>query len=223
VVGPPWLDQDRFDIAAKVAAGATKEQVNPMLQNLLMERFSLTFHRETRDLPVYELVVVKGGLKMKEAAKPPGATPAALPLGPSQIVRGKDGSDELGSGSRGWVLITGKEPGTKRISARSQTVAEVIPLFQTLLGRSVVDKTGLTGTYDFNVDFVLYEPGLAGIGSPSAPEPPSEQATPADGVSIPSMGLIGALESRLGLKMVAGKGPVEVLVVDRVNRQPTEN
>ena len=66
ITGPKWLDSERFDIVAKIPKGATKEQFQMMLQNLLAERFKLTLHRETKELPIYALVVGKGGPKMKE-------------------------------------------------------------------------------------------------------------------------------------------------------------
>ena len=66
VSGPKWLDSERFDIVAKIAMGATKEQFQMMLQNLLAERFKLAVHHETKELPIYALVVGKGGPKLKE-------------------------------------------------------------------------------------------------------------------------------------------------------------
>lgn len=86
ITGPAWLDSERFDISAKIAPGATKEQFHLMLQNLLMERFHLVLHRESKQLPGYELVIAKSGLKLKESTEvidtsaPPGPPPG--PPGP---------------------------------------------------------------------------------------------------------------------------------------------
>jgi uncharacterized protein (TIGR03435 family) len=92
-----------------------------------------------------------------------------------------------------------------------------------MLRRSVVDKTGLTGTYDFNLDFAMDTPGPAGSGLAAAAEPPSGQATLPDSGGGGGPTLISALESQLGLKLESKKGPVKVLVVDSMNRRPTEN
>ncbi len=90
LLGPRWLDDDKFDIVAKAPAGSTREQVNLMLQNLLVERFGLVFHWEDRESPTYEIQVSKGGLKMKEVTPPPpdAAPPPtlALPLLPTMRV-----------------------------------------------------------------------------------------------------------------------------------------
>ena len=156
IVGPAWIGTDSFDIAAKVPADATKEQVNQMIQRLLAERFDLGYHMETRVLPVYEMVVAKGGLKMKEVTSAEG-TPALSPTqpgsGPLPLVPDKDGWQELAPGVPGMVLMRPKATGERRVTARMQPVSKLLPLIQLILGRAVVDKTGLTGTYDFNLDF----------------------------------------------------------------------
>jgi uncharacterized protein (TIGR03435 family) len=121
------------------------------------------------------------------------------------------------------ALIGLRELGMQRVSARGQTVAALVPLLQLTLRRSVVDKTGLTGTYDFNLDFAVDSPRPIGSGLAAATEPPSGQATLSDSGSGGGPTLINALESQLGLKLESKKGPVQVLVVDSVNRKPTEN
>ena len=82
VSGPDWLDTERYDIAAKVPAGATKEQVNAMWQSLLAERFGVTLHHESKEFQVEELVIGRGGHKLKESAEDPAAP---LPPGPPQM------------------------------------------------------------------------------------------------------------------------------------------
>ena len=221
LAGPRWLDEDKFDIVAKAPAGSTKEQVNQMLQNLLVERFGLVFHWEDRELPTYEMQVGKSGLKMKEVTPPPDAAPFAN--GPPSLVTDKDGLRQLAPGSHGIVLIGLRELGMQRVSARAQSVAALVPLLQLLLKRSVVDKTGLTGTYDFNLDYAVDSPRPAGSGLAAATEPPTGQAIPPDSGGGGGPTLMNALESQLGLKLESKKGPVEVLVVDSMNRKPTEN
>ena len=221
LAGPRWLDEDKFDIVAKAPTGSTKEQVNLMLQNLLVERFGLVFHWDDRELPTCEMQVGKNGLKMKEVTPPPDT--AAFANGPPSLVPDKDGLRQLAPGSHGIVLIGLRELGMQRVSARAQSVAALVPLLQLLLKRSVVDKTGLTGTYDFNLDFAVDTPRPVGSGLAAATEPPSGQATLPDSGSGGGPTLINALESQLGLKLESKKGPVKVLVVDSVNRKPTEN
>jgi uncharacterized protein (TIGR03435 family) len=95
ITGPSWLDTERFDINATMPPDTTKEQFRVMLQNLLAERFKLTIHWETKELPVYSLVVNKGGPKLNEsepsAPVDPDAPPQPLPPGPSQPKIGPDG------------------------------------------------------------------------------------------------------------------------------------
>jgi uncharacterized protein (TIGR03435 family) len=224
VVGPAWIAADGFDVVAKVPAGAAREQVNQMIRNLLVERFGLGYHMETRDLPVYEMVVSKGGLRIRETKLPEGAqapTPGQPGSGPPHLVLDKDGWEELAPGVPGYALVRPRPNGERRISARMQTVATLVPLIQLLLGRAVIDKTGLTGTYDFNLDF-------AGTPRPVRPgwvdsEPPSGQAGPAEPTADAGPPLAAALESQLGLRLESKKDPLDVLVVDKVNRTPTEN
>lgn len=214
ISGPGWLESETFDIVAKIPAGTAKDQVNPMLQRLLAERFGLASHRETRELPIYELTVARGGLKMKEstladAAPPPMPQPGAR--GNTLRVDGS-GFPVAPAGLRGMTgLLT---QGGATILASGQTVRSLLIMLMYELDRPVVDKTGLTETYDFRLMFM---PG----GGINLPEPPPGSMT---GVaSEPAPNLQAALSSQLGLKLESTKGPVEVFVIDRINRTPTEN
>src|ERR1035438_4799324 len=117
--GPKWLDSERFDIAAKIPEGATKEQFKLMLQNLLAERFKLTLHHETKELPMYALVVGKGGSKLKEsvdedaatpqgAAAPPPPPPGRDEAGPVRLKMDADGMPKppSGMGRNGVFMMT---------------------------------------------------------------------------------------------------------------------
>jgi uncharacterized protein (TIGR03435 family) len=228
LAGPPWIDGDKYDIDAKIPPEATKEQFLLMIQNLLVERLGLVAHRETRDLPIYELVVAKGGPKLKAPEKAPaGATAPAQPqqaaeAGPATIkmTRDKEGLPELPPGIPRMVAYP--LPGGMHISARMQTVAALLPGLELQTGRPVLDKTGLTGTYDFTLVFLPDTAGGADIG-PAAAGPPSGQGSLLSAASEPAPNLFVALESQLGLKLESKKGPVEVLIVDHLNRTPTEN
>jgi len=162
VSGPSWLDSERFDIVAKTESGAPRP---PMLQAVLMERFKLATHRETREQTLYELVIAKNGPKLKKV---------------------DPGEDDMTS-RRGHLTA---------VRATMSRLARFLAGPNVKLGRPVVDKTGLDGAFDFTLDWT----------------------TEPDGVSI-----FVALQEQLGLKLEARKGPVELLIVDHVEKTPTDN
>lgn len=180
-----------------------------MLRNLLVERFGLVVHRETQNRPLYELVVAKGGPKLREYK-----VPASAPSKDGQrSVRGKDGLPELTPGAVG-VLVLPAGPNT-RLSAGGVSLAELLRMLEIQIGRPVIDKTGLTGKYDFDVTWAMKR-----WTSPSYPAEPT-----ADTFDATEFGptLLTAFQSQLGLKFEPKDGPVEVLVVDHVSKAPTEN
>jgi uncharacterized protein (TIGR03435 family) len=120
ISGPEWIKNMGFDILAKLPPGATKEQLKPMLQTLLAERFHLTVHRETRDLPVFTLAIAKNGPKLTAAKDP------------------EDGGGSFGP----WK-------GNPRWQATNQTMRGLAEFLSPFLERPVVNLTGLNGTYDF--------------------------------------------------------------------------
>jgi uncharacterized protein (TIGR03435 family) len=115
-----------------------------------------------------------------------------------------------------------KPPNLRHFQARMGTLTDMLRLLDRDIGRPVVDKTGLTGRYDFNLDFVATATTIH-TDPTAAPEPQSAPASPLEGVAEPGPELFAALESQLGLKLVSSKSPVKVLVVDKVNEKPTEN
>jgi len=231
LVGPPSIDGDQYDIAAKIPPGTTKEDFNLMLQDLLVKRFGLATHKETRIMPIYELVVAKGGSKLKEAEKPPASQPPpALPERPANggtkmaLAYDKDGNPELPPGKPGMIFF-GTTPGSRAsgFSARMMTIDVLLGGLGPRFGRPVVNKTGLTGTYDFKLLYAPEQAQIVAVGPPPAPELPSGQGGLLDAASDPAPNLLAAFERQLGLKFEDKKGPVQVLVVDKVNRTPTEN
>jgi len=205
--GPSWLQDDRFDVEAKIPPNATREQVGQMLQNLLVERFGLIFHWETRVFPSYELTVAKGGLKMKEAEKPPQGELPPIETGARPADR--DGFPILAPGRMGLSILYPDQ--IAHLSARMQTAQGIRGFLSSLLHAVVTDKTGLTGTYDFKL---LYAP-------PNPPPSSDPQSLP--DASTPAPDLSTALEKQLGLKLEAKKTPLQVLVVDKANRKPVQN
>jgi bla regulator protein BlaR1 len=202
--GPDWIKSDRYDIEAKADGDATRAQVLAMLQSLLEERFRLKSHRETRELPVYTLIAAKGGPKLpppKEGgcvSPDPSAPPTESPLAPCGQIRIRMGA----SGNR---MQGGQVP-----------MPELTRVLAMVMGRTVIDKTGLTGTFDIDMDFVsdLATAGLPGRAGSADPTPsPADSAAP---------NILVAIQEKLGLKLESSKGPVEVLVIDHVEK-PTAN
>ncbi len=216
-IAPSWLSDVRVDITAKVPEGATKEQANIMMQNLIRERFRAQVHRETRILPSYELVIAKGGLKMKESdtSIPTPADPKQAEGGPPRVasVKGPDGLPLLAPGRKGMVIM-GMGVGHQRITARLQGIADLRRISEQRVSRPVVDKTGLTGMYDFYLDFSppgFHEP--AGDSSSSIPGNAVAESFPPFEVAIES----------LGLHLEPKKMPIGVVVIDKMEKTPVEN
>jgi len=246
ISGPGWLDSERYDIVAKLPRGATKAQFMAMLQNLLAERFKLALHWEKKDLPMYALVVAKNGPKLKESVDEPapkegdapkaGGPAADGPLAGAAMRRlpmGQDGFPVLpaGSGGRGATAVMLMN-GNARMTANRQSMAGLAEMLSGQLELPVVDMTGLTGKYDFTLSFA--PEGLVGMGLPGGLPPPPPNA-PAPGEGLPGMpsasapdaqsspNLFTALQEQLGLKLEQRKGPVDLLVIDHLERTPIED
>src|SRR5579883_660431 len=221
VSGPSWMDSERFDITAKVPPGTTKEQFYVMLQNLLAERFKLVVHKESKDGPVYALVVAKGGVKMKESPKIDPATDGDTPPPPPKI--GPDGmpSKPMGRGGRGMGIMIG--PKGLRMQGSNVTMERLSGVLSEQLGRPVVDKTGLTGEYDISMDFS--PEGLPGMRGMPVPPPGAGPDGPRGGgpdVGEGAPSLFTAIQD-LGLKLESRKAPVDLIVVDSAEKTPVEN
>lgn len=216
VEGPEWIDSLGYDLIAKMPAGTTKEQAALMMQTLLAERFKVVFHRETKQMPVFALVVGKGGPKMKEVegpAVPDGAPPddraslqAFLTSGPGIRMRM----------SPNGVHMEGQ-----------MTMAQLANALTRQLARPVQDLTELTTTYDVDITWMPDDMdranakmaamgamgggpgGLGGEAPRNAPEP--------------TMTLAQALQEKLGLKLDARKSSAEVLIIDHAETVPVEN
>jgi uncharacterized protein (TIGR03435 family) len=216
VSGPSWMESQRFDIVAKVPEGATKEDAQIILQNLLADRFKLKLHKGSKEVSIYELVVAKGGIKIKEAAQ----TAAASAEGAGELPpRSKDGFLRTPHGQLG---IQAMGNGRMRMQGDAVTIARLTDIIGMALGRPVVDKTGLTGAYDVTLDF---SPEGMGPG-PKGPAPGEGGGNPAEAPrdsndSGPT--IFTALQEQLGLNLESRKGPVDLLVVESVEKVPTKN
>lgn len=206
--GPSWIGRDRYDIDAREEeADATalqklpreqqSEQIRLMVQSLLADRMKLKVSHETRELPVYKLIVARNGPKFHESK--PKATPAAGTMGPNGHARPE-------------TRPLGGFPGDTRIFA-----TEMPPFAKALsfnLGRIVLDETGLKGKYDLRLDFAPYRSQSEMFGGTPIDKPLSPDSS---GPSI-----FTALQEQLGLKLESTKGPVEVIVIDHIEK-PSEN
>jgi uncharacterized protein (TIGR03435 family) len=213
IKGPEWLSTP-FVVDAIMPPQTTREQLQIMLQNLLAERFKLAVHRETEQVSGYSLIVAKNGPKLKESAgdQPPIVVTRedfeklAETLGPDGFPK-----------TIGWsqrtieqgVAVYGSPLGRK-VFFRDKTMPELaVDLWERLLDSPVRDATGLSSRYDFSL---TYMPDDA--RAPSGP-PAGRYASAPD--------LFKAVESQLGLKLEKGKIPVEMLVVDHIEKSPSEN
>jgi uncharacterized protein (TIGR03435 family) len=210
---------DMFEFALVVPEGATKDDVKVMWRNLLISRFGLKFHKEQRELQADELVVGPRGHKLTENTDPePG------PLDPNAksplITTDKDGIPVL---PRPGLLQTVKlGAGTVMgvIVAKAQPMSALATLLANQLNHPVVDKTGLTGKYDFRFEFV--DPRLAAALRPAIAATQAGVASDQTAAAEPAMELTGAIQ-QIGLRLAKGKAMVDVIVIDRIERTPTEN
>ena len=239
VGGPGWINSDRFDIEAKVedsAAGFGPQFVPTVLRQLLEDRFRLKTHKETRELPIFALMLARGDGRLGPSLTPSSPECAALMSAPRGrgAPDGRGGPPPDGRGGppppdgRGPVRLGGPGPGPSdepiqcgqrrggfgRFQAGGNTMAQFANALSGTAQRVVVDKTGLTGYYDINMTYTPTPDQLS-----QGPLPPGVE-TPAIDPNGPS--LFTALQEQLGLKLQDQRGPVEVVVIDAIDA-PTEN
>jgi uncharacterized protein (TIGR03435 family) len=202
---PGWADTTRFDFEAKVAGTDVEdlkklspEQRRSMLQPALSDRFKLKVHNETKQLPVFELVLAKGGSKLKDAT--PGDTYATG-------IKGPDGKGHAGTMRMGPGEVTGQ----------GVPIATLVNLLATQLHQTVIDKTGLTGTYDLNLTWAPDQESGPMFKAGDSSQQKADPAPDSTGASI-----FTALQEQLGLKLQSAKGPVDTIVVDHIE-MPSEN
>jgi len=203
ILGPGWIESERYDIEAKVPPGSTRPQFILMLQNLLADRFKVTLHKDTKEFSVYELTVAKDGPKLKPSPIDPDYKPLAEGT-PLRNNADEDGFPILLPGQRDAERFgNGVVHSTFRMSTMSDFVTDLESLINLANGDSplspvhVVDRTGLTG-----------------------------QCRPAQGAADPGSSapsLFTALEKQLGLKLEHSKQPLDVIVIDHVEKTPTDN
>jgi uncharacterized protein (TIGR03435 family) len=205
--GPGWIDSDRYNIDANTERPPA---INPeyvilqsrRLQTLLGDRFHLAIHSETKELPIYELNVAKGGLKLQS----------------SNCIQRESGDTAIAPGKTPAVYCGGLIGGSLasgRLEASSTTIANFAKSLSRMLDRTVVDKTGITGEFPVHLAFTPD----ASHQAPDAAGP-----LPAGGAAVSDLGpdIFAAMQGQLGLTLKSAKGPAEILVIDHVEK-PSEN
>ena len=242
VSGPDWMGAQRFDVLAKLPEGASKDQAPEMLQALLAERFKLTLHRDSKEQPVYALVVGKNGPKLKEsppdadAPSPDSAAPAGSGTGPGQMRISRDGKGmTVSAGPMGAVKMSMGQDGAMHLETTKATMAMFADMLSRFVDRPVVDMTELKGNYqvtlDLSMDDMRNAAKAAGVmmgpgGMPEGPPLSGGEAGRGSAVaasSDPAPSLIFANIQQLGLKLEPRKTPVSTLVIDHAEKMPTEN
>jgi uncharacterized protein (TIGR03435 family) len=197
--GPDWVRVDRYDMEAKAEGDLPRGQAMLMLQTLLEDRFQLRMHRETREVPAYVLTVARGGAKLT-SAKPgciePGSTKPVPAPAPGAIVSNRCGNNRLST-------VTPPNMTWQGVSIDMRQIASTLAGY---FRRPVVDRTGLTGYFDVQIDLPPLQPVAA-----------ADAGALDQGVSV-----FTVLQEQLGLRVEEGRGPADVLVIDRIER-PTEN
>jgi len=221
--GPAWISSDHFDIVAKIDAadapatppapmlpgqGPTRLQL--MIRSLLADRFKLAAHTETKDQPIYALVLARSDGRLGPSLKKSETDCAAL-----MAARGRG---PVAPPAPGTPMPCGIRIGMGNISVGGSTLAQFANSLGMFVGRIVQDRTGLTGAYDFDL---TWTPDQMPQRPPGAP---GDQPIRANGVDIDPNGpsIFTAVQEQLGLKLDAQRGPVEMLVIDRAEK-PVEN
>jgi len=201
ISAPDGMGTEKYNIDARVPPGATRAQFRLMLQNLLAERFKLQVHRESKEVLQYSLTVSRNGPKLKPHVEAPPPTDANQP---PPGVQGPPKTDSSGypilRRGMGMAIMNGKA----RYQADGGELARLVGLLTGQLGAPVKDDTGLQGKYDIALSWLASAPGA---------EPDSDAGPD----------LFAAVEEQLGLKLERKKGPVEMLVIDHVEKLPTGN
>ena len=249
VSGPDWMGGmggQRFDVLAKMPEGATKEQVPEMLQALLAERFKLAIHHDTKERSVYALVVGKGGPKLKESPPDPPAPavaekPEAAPGDPgAEAAPAKDASPQVkfqrnSDGSSGTATVHGPDgnakmsfgPNGMHMEMEKMTMAKLAETLTPFVDRPVVDMTELKGNFQVALDLAMEDLknvarkfGAAVPGA--APSSGDAGSLPSDAVSDPT-GSVFTSVMQLGLKLEPRKTPLDLIVIEHIEKMPTEN
>lgn len=222
ISGPDWMTTARFDVVAKLPEGAKADQVPEMLRTLLEERFHLALHNSSKEMPVYALVVGKEGSKLKESTPDDATDGADAAAGGSAAAGGRSGmvaSPMTTSGPNGSSRMS-VTPNGMHLDLKNMTVASMLDWLSRFTDRPVVDQTGLAGRYDLALDVsrdeMLNAARAAGMVIDAVRRAP-------EGATDPGGDSVFASVQKAGLKLEPRRLPLTLLVVDRLDKTPTEN
>jgi len=233
VIGPDWMSQQRFEIQGKIPEGESTDKVPEMLQALLADRFKLTIHRDKKELPVYALIIGKNGSKLTPASTEPEAplpdSPGGMTIGTENgemkvVQDGKGGSMIRGGGQDGTIKQSISAAGV-HMEMTKTSIKFLVDILTTLVDRPVLDMTDLKGNFQMTLDLpmedlqLLAQRQAAMLGIQLPGPPPGGNLGDA---STPGGSVFSAME-KLGLKLDGRKAPVETIVVDHLEKTPTEN
>jgi uncharacterized protein (TIGR03435 family) len=205
--GPDWVRTRRYDVEAKADRSRPASEMRLMVRRLMAERFNLKAHIETRERPRYALVTTRSDKRLGPKLKPAAFDCPAIVAARGPDFKPPSGPPQPGEPPRcGVVARLGG--GSRTLMAEGQPMSAIARMFQSLAGRVIVDKTGLSGTFDLEVETEIVELGDL---------PPNTFGEPKEGLSLST-----ALREQLGLRLESERGPVEVLVIDSVDL-PTPN
>jgi uncharacterized protein (TIGR03435 family) len=214
ISGPDWLSMERFDVQAKLPDGATEDQVPQMLRTLLAERFGMKAHTESRERSAYALVVGKNGAKLQPSTLPPDPEPAK---GLTTLTPSAGGTVTSSGGPAGPTRMTMGPNGVQMVMLKAK-ISAFADMLTSILGKPLVDRTGLTGYYQIALDIPQEDlqnvARALGMGGPAA----------AAGVPTDPGGssMFQALE-QFGLRLDSRKEQIDTLIVDHIEKMPTAN
>lgn len=208
--GPDWLDNERFDVNAKAEGDPPVAQKRLMLRRLLAERFKLTAHTETRELPIYALVIARSDGHLGPQLRPSAADCTRADQQAPQAGIALAPNDGPLCGFFGFSPKSELASGRASLAFRGLDMAALAKRLVPILRRSVSDRTGLTGYYDAEFDLIA-----------ELPVPPPPPGTP-NPFTEPFPSVFTVLPQQLGLKLESARGPVDVLVIDTVERPEPE-
>jgi uncharacterized protein (TIGR03435 family) len=209
---PGWLSSERYDLNAKMDTAVADELQKlsaddrnaarqKMMQALLVDRLKLSFHRETKERPIYSLMVAKNGPKLQNPD-------------PNREITFPDGSKRsISAGGEGRLAIMQMNPGEFTMMGYAVRMPSLASLLTTAMERPVFDKTGLAGRYDVTMKWSDEE-----SSSPVPAAGPTGAAPASKRVDFFSGGIFSTIQEQLGLKLEPGKGPVEIIVIDHIER-----
>jgi uncharacterized protein (TIGR03435 family) len=240
IVGPDWLSSQRFEIHATIPEDTPKEKVREMLQTLLEERFKLKAHLENKEEAVYALVVSKGGPKLMNADDVSAFYDGAKPITPNAPISVKqDGDSTILIDQRTGTISRSKyRDGVMRMEILKTSMPAFAERLAELVDRPIVDATNLKGSYKMTMDLpmevyrnaIMNRPVPSDLASLSGATPFSRAAAPAPGTdepggtaSDPSGKAVLLAVEKLGLKLDPRKAPIEALIIEHLEKNPTEN